>query len=134
MRSSSIVPFKSIFTIIFCKNLHNLCIWHESKIELNWLLHCLLKYILHEFNLMEQVKSVLHDLDFFCVKSREKLQVILFGIDRTISYINILLKSSKQTNLRILNPQYFVYFDWSTVGRDTLQFINWNHATFSNSL
>ena len=27
----------------------------------------------------------------------------------------------------------FCLLAWSTVGRDTLQFINWNHATFSNS-
>ena len=44
-----------------------------------------------------------------------------------------LLMSSKQPNLRIPNPQYFVYLLDQTVGRDFLQFIYWNHATFSNS-
>ena len=44
----------------------------------------------------------------------------------------ILLTSLKQPNLRIPNPQYFVYL-LDQLGRDTLQFINWNHANFSNS-
>ena len=52
--------------------------WHETKIELDWLLHCLLKYILHEFNLMEQVKSVLHDLDFFLRKKAGKNYRLFF--------------------------------------------------------
>ena len=39
----------------------------------------------------------------------------------------------EQPNFRIPNPQYFVYLLDQTVGRDTLQFIYWNHATFSNS-
>ena len=39
----------------------------------------------------------------------------------------------EQPNFRIPNPEYFVYLFYQTVGQDTLQFIFWNHATFSNS-
>ena len=40
----------------------------------------------------------------------------------------------EQPNFRIPNPQYFVYLlDQTVGGRDTLQFIYWNHATFSTS-
>ena len=46
---------------------------------------------------------------------------------------NILLTSSNNQISGTQNPQYFVYLLDQTVGRDTLQFIYWNHTTFSNS-
>ena len=39
----------------------------------------------------------------------------------------------EQPNFRIPNPQYFVYLLDQIVGRDILQFIYWNHTTFSSS-
>ena len=42
----------------------------------------------------------------------------------------ILLTSS---NNQISKSPIFCLLAWSTLGRDTLQFINWNYATFSNS-
>ena len=39
----------------------------------------------------------------------------------------------KTTNFPNSESPIFCLLAWSTVGRDTLQFINWNHATFSNS-
>ena len=49
------------------------------------------------------------------------------------SQIEYLAHVIEQPNFRIPNPQYFVYLLDQTVGRDTLQFIYWNHAPFSNS-
>ena len=40
------------------------------------------------------------------------------------------IKTTKFTNSE---SPIFCLLAWSTVGQDTLQFINWNHATFSNS-
>ena len=88
-------------------------------------------------------------MDFFCMILKflpfcefqiTKFTCQLFSYVRIMSFrqgielqIYILLTSSKQPNIWILNPQYFVYLLDQTVGRDTLQFIYWNHATFSYS-
>ena len=45
-------------------------------------------------------------------------------------YLAHVIKTTKFTNSE---SPIFCLLAWSTVGRDTLQFINWNHATFSNS-
>ena len=47
---------------------------------------------------------------------------------------NYLAHVIEQPNFRIPNPQYFVYLLDQTVGQDTLQFMYWNHTTFSNSI
>ena len=48
----------------------------------------------------------------------------------SVKYLVHVIKSTKFTNSE---SPIFCLLAWSTVGRDTLQFINWNHATFSNS-
>ena len=45
-------------------------------------------------------------------------------------YLAHVIETTKFTNSE---SPIFCLLAWSTVGRDTLQFINWNHATFSNS-
>ena len=46
-------------------------------------------------------------------------------------YLAHIIKTTKFTNSE---SQIFCLLAWLTVGWDTLQFINWNHATFSNSV
>ena len=45
-------------------------------------------------------------------------------------YLVHVIKTTKFPNSE---SQIFCLLAWSTIGRDTLQFIFWNHATFSNS-
>ena len=45
-------------------------------------------------------------------------------------YLVHVIETTKFTNSE---SPIFCLIAWSTVGRDTLQFINWNHETFSNS-
>ena len=49
---------------------------------------------------------------------------------RNLNVISLVFILSKFTNSE---SPIFCLLAWSTVGRDTLRFINWNHATFSNS-
>ena len=60
---------------------------------------------------------------------------VRFFIDSTVRvhvdlYLAHVIKTTKFTNSE---SPIFCLLAWSTVGSDTLQFINWNHATFSNS-
>ena len=66
---------------------------------------------------------------FFCSANIWRSQK-LREMNRIVLYLAHVIKTTKFTNSE---SPIFCLLAWSTVGQDTLQFINWNHATFSNS-
>ena len=68
-----------------------------------------------------------------------KYMVYWAGLVNSMSQANELLSGSRHRTTNFPNSESWIFtmkfclLAWSTVGRDTLQFIYWNHATFFNS-
>ena len=104
--------------------------WYSTTAAYWLFIHPTIYILLYLFYSVKMITHLLFNNGLFKVNLEFSFSFPGFsfsGLDLYLAHV------IEQPNFRIPNPQYFVYLLDQTVGRDILQFIYWNHATFSNS-